>query len=394
MSLIKLPPGMTPEQWAASPQAQNRPRDLARRPGRDYDPATGEILRDGQPTGMFPSPPPPPPAGGRRPVSQQPQLPPPTPLHPGRLPRPTIRPDGSRGPGFGKGPPIGPNLVPDWSKVPFDPSDPDNYWGGGKGPGTPYPPVAAPGQAQPKVDPAAAATRPQDSARNQIAAALREMFPEMDPGQIQVLSAQLAAEYQRERTAAVDSLRPEAPMAEPTEQMEFDEAYQGMRANERAEDRMRQRMEQQLRQEEAEQRRMEQTRQAAARRPLGHAGPQSSPQYSGPGKVGGGDWPAPVQPPRKITPPGVALPSPGMAQPVQDPYATPTPDLGQWYEKMVGDGMPPMEASNRVSTARYYADNWKMSDAEQEMYWELVLGGTSPSKAVSQAREYYRYRPS
>jgi hypothetical protein len=206
-----------------------------------------------------------------------------------------------------------------------------------------------PGQAQPKVAPDAAATRPQDAARNEISTALKEMFPELAPGKIQQLSAQLAAEYQRERTAAADSLRPQAPMAEPTEQMEFDEAYQGMRANERAEDRMRQRMEQQLRQEEAEQRRMDQARQrsqhslAASRiamlresharqygeqsamqkygpRPRhagdelaaglqGQVGPQSSPQYSGPGKVGGGDWPAPVKPPRNIT-------SPGMAQPV------------------------------------------------------------------------------
>jgi hypothetical protein len=177
-------------------------------------------------------------------------------------------------------------------------------------------PPAPPGQAQPKVDPAATATRPQDSARNQIATALREMFPELDPGKIQVLSSQLAAEYQRERTAAVDSLRPEAPMAEPTEQMEFDEAYQGMRANERAEDRMKQRMEQQLRQEEAEQRRMEQTRQrsqqslAASRREMlreSHArqyGEQSAMQKYGPRPRHLGD---------ELK---AGLPSPGMAQPV------------------------------------------------------------------------------
>lgn len=121
-------------------------------------------------------------------------------------------------------------------------------------------PITSPGQAQPKSDPAAKATRPKDAARNEIARALKEMFPELDPGKIQVLSGQLAEDYQRERTAAVDSLRPQAPMAEPTEQMEFDEAYQGMRANERAEDRMKKRMEQQLLKDQADQRRAGQSK--------------------------------------------------------------------------------------------------------------------------------------
>jgi hypothetical protein len=203
MSLIKLPPGMTPSEYWASPEGQRTAAHQKR-----FQDELAQKQSAAAPGPAFKPPP------GRRPVS-------------------------------------GGQVAP-----------------------------SPPGQAQPKVAPDAAATRPQDSARNQIAAALQEMFPELDPGKIQVLSAQLAAEYQRERTAAVDSLRPKAPMAEPTEQMEFDEAYQGMRANERAEDRMRQRMEQQLRKEEAEQRRMEQARQAAAGR----------------------------RPPRKLTPPGMAQP--------------------------------------------------------------------------------------
>jgi hypothetical protein len=73
--------------------------------------------------------------------------------------------------------------------------------------------------------------------------------------------------------------------------------------------------------------------------------------------------------------------------------ATAGPDLGAWYDKMVSDGRPPAAAGALASQASYYAKNWHMSDNEREMYWQLVQGGTRPSDAVGQAREYYRRRP-
>jgi hypothetical protein len=301
MSLIKLPPGMTPAQFWASPQGQQAAAhqkrfqdELAQRQG--WEPH--DFLPDHS---RPPAPPAPRPAGGRRPVSQRPQFtPPPPPQYQG----PEMGGVWQNGVKIGDAP---------WGPPAFhvDPAT------GQRLPRPlPMPPPAPPGQAQPKVDPAAAATRPRDAARNEIAAALKEMFPELDPGKIQVLSAQLAAEYQRERTAAVDSLRPEAPMAEPTEQMEFDEAYQGMRANERAEDRMRQRMEQQLRSERVSQGRMDAARsraeinRAASTRAMlreSHArqyGEQSAMQKYGPRPRTLGD---------ELK---AGLPSPGMAQPV------------------------------------------------------------------------------
>jgi hypothetical protein len=334
MSLVQIPAGMTPAQFWASPQGQQAAAhqkrfqdELAQRQG--WEPH--DFLPDHS---RPPAPPAPRPAGGRRPVSQRPQFtPPPPPQY--------------------QGPEMG-GVWQNGVKIGDAPAGPPQF--GRDAPGPPPPPrpiPIPPGQAQPKVDPAAAATRPRDAARNEIAAALKEMFPELSPGRIQMLSLELAEEYQRERTAAVDSLRPEAPMAAPTEQMEFDEAYQGMQDTERAEDRMRRRMEQQLRQEEAEQRRMEQTRQAAARRPLGHAGPQSSPQYSGPGKVGGGDWPAPVQPPRTITPPGAKRP---MRHPDFVADMDPSNRWGQaivtWYNPETGETvtMPDGSYSPRSGT--------------------------------------------
>jgi hypothetical protein len=293
MSLVQIPAGMTPEQFWASPQGQQAAAhqkrfqdELAQRQG--WEPPHNFLPDHSRPP---PAPPAPRPAGGRRPVSQRPQFtPPPPPQY--------------QGPQMGGGEPYVPPFHVDPVTMQRQPRP------------LPMPPPAPPGQAQPKVDPAATATRPRDAARNEIAAALKEMFPELDPGKIQVLSAQLAAEYQRERTAAVDSLRPEAPMAEPTEQMEFDEAYQGMRANERAEDRMRQRMEQQLRSERVSQGRMDAARsraeinRAASTRAMlreSHArqyGEQSATQKYGPRPRNLGD---------ELK---AGLPSPGMAQPV------------------------------------------------------------------------------
>jgi hypothetical protein len=165
MSLIQLPPGMTPEQYWASPQGQQTA-------------ARQKQLRDEMAQGQYAAPSPAaPPRPGRRPVSAPSR---PAPEYPTRRSWPPPPPV----PGIEYGP------------------GPDPY--------------VSPGQAQPKVDPAATATRPRDAARNEIAAALKEMFPELSPGQIQKLSQELADEYRRERTAAVDALRPARPgMAEP-----------------------------------------------------------------------------------------------------------------------------------------------------------------------------------
>ena len=272
---------------------------------------------------------------------------------------------------------------------------------------TPMPPPAPrpvpPGQAQPKVDPAAAATSPQDEVRNQIATALKEMFPELDPGKIQQLSAQLAADYQRERTAAVDSLRPEAPMAQPTEQMAADEAYANAQTAERAEDRMRRRMEQQLRQEQADSSRMDSARRrseqslAASRQQMlreSHVrqyGEQSAMQKYGPRPRHPGDELA------------AGLPSPGMAQPAQDPYETSAPAQEQ-QPRPVNSGEQMREeqrAAARGSQRRNQERSEQMSEAGRQRraaarerveayYWDLVGSGVSNEQAAARAKQAAR----
>jgi hypothetical protein len=149
------------------------------------------------------------------------------------------------------------------------------YWGGGTGGAIP------PGQAQPKADPYEAATPTPMDTFQEIFEALEEMAPDMPSHQRRAVARSLAEEYRRERMEAMDSLRPPVPMAEPTEQMEFDQAYSEMQDVGRAEDRMKARMERQLLQEQTDARRMEQARRNAERSRAG-AGPRPSPGMAQP----------------------------------------------------------------------------------------------------------------
>lgn len=218
MSLIKLPPGMTPEEFFATPEGRRaaeyqrrfnegtqdarqtarplpparplpspspRARDFAILPGRDKDPETGEWLD--------------------------------TPGYPIMTPAPTP-----------------PNAPPSPAR---------------RGPWKPPPQTSKPGQAQPKIDPEMNATRLMDATTSDLSAALAEMFPEMGRGERHSLARQLAEEYMRDRSQARTELRPKHPTAPDTEQMEFENAYSKMSQERAREERMRKRMEQAMAEE-------------------------------------------------------------------------------------------------------------------------------------------------
>lgn len=216
MSLIKLPPGMTPEEFFATPEGR-RAAEYQRRFNEDPQ--------------------------GTKPISRP--LPPARPVTP------------PRGPGAGG------HKARDFAVLPGRDIDPETgevlnagrpgvgAWGASE-PGAPAGgkrPTFKPGQAQPKVNPEMSATRLMDATTSDLSSALAEMFPEMGPGERHSLARQLAEEYMRERSQARTELRPKHPTAPDTEQMEFETAYSKMSQERAREERMRKRMEQALAEE-------------------------------------------------------------------------------------------------------------------------------------------------
>jgi hypothetical protein len=263
----------------------------------------------------------------------------------------------------------------------------------------------------------------------EIFEALEEMAPDMPSGQRRAVARSLAEEYRRERMEAMDSLAP-VPMAEPTEQMEFDQAYSEMQDVGRAEDRMKARMEAQLREERVAEMKKNQLEQRRANAQQGRAGvvggrPQwqmdgQRPDARGNAPGSGGDVGGPrpgmpgVGPQRgrnphpdfvslhgdgkrfgmgivhfynpetgeEVTMPDSGyepragtpwrrgrMPSPGMAQPI------PPPSQGD-----------PLGAADPEPVA-------KRGRSKEEMYWELVDGGMSPAEASKMVRDAFAYMP-
>lgn len=183
MSLIQLPPGMTAEQYMATPEGQRVSQELAkfqawmdaqqRRSGSPYGPPMGDAL---------PPPESAPAARPRQPAQRQP--------------------------------------VTRRGKTPL-----------------------SQGRAQPKADPAMNSMRLMDATVSDLSAALAEMFPELGVGERSMLARELAEEYMRERREAASALKPKHPVAPMTEQMEFDTAFSKMSQERAREERMRKRME-------------------------------------------------------------------------------------------------------------------------------------------------------
>lgn len=213
MSLIKLPPGMTPEEFFATPEGR-RAAEYQRR----FNEGTQDARQTARP------------------------LPPARPL-PSPSPRPVGR-DRAILPGRDKDPETGEMLG--------TPGYPIRQ----SGPAAAEPPIrrhppqtSKPGQAQPKIDPEMNATRLMDATTSDLSAALAEMFPEMGRGERHSLARQLAEEYMRDRSQARTELRPKHPTAPDTEQMEFENAYSKMSQERAREERMRKRMEQAMAEE-------------------------------------------------------------------------------------------------------------------------------------------------
>jgi hypothetical protein len=234
----------------------------------------------------------------------------------------------------------------------------------------------------------------------EIFEALEEMAPDMPSGQRRAVARSLAEEYRRERMEAMESLAP-VPMAEPTEQMEFDQAYSDMQDVGRAEDRMKARMEAQLREERIAEMKKNQLEQRRANAQQGRAGvvggrPQwqmdgQRPDAWGNPPPGAATGPRPGMPGVAPRPPGVfrghvfldddgdgvddrdqsgpRRPSPGMAQPI------PPPSQGD-----------PLGAADPEPVA-------KRGRSKEEMYWELVDGGMSPAEAAKMVRDAFAYMP-
>jgi hypothetical protein len=363
--LIKLPPGMTPEQYWKTPEGQATaerqeqgyrqgwpvlPPSPGSRPGlllgqgEDYQSLTIADDRPPRPTKYTYSPP----GDSRRSPITRPRQPPsastppngPPPHSPPGWRRP--RPDGSvlRRP-------------PELPVVPLP-----AYAGAGARPRGPHP-----GQAQPKADPYEAATPAPMDTFQEIFEALEEMAPDLPSHQRRAVARSLAEEYRRERMDAMDSLRPPVPMAEPTEQMEFDQAYSDMQDVGRAEDRMKARMEDQLREErvaEMNKNQLEQRRANAQQGRAGVVGGRPQWQMDGQRPDARGNAPAGAATGPRPGMPGVGpRPTPGMAQPI-----------------------PPASQGDPLG-----------GRSEQEMYWELVDGGMSPAEAAKAVRDAFAYMP-
>lgn len=321
--LIKLPPGMTPEQYFQTPEGQR----TAERQGQDYQNLTIADDSPPRPTKYTYRPP------GityRSPITRP----------PARQLQPAASP-AQVDPGFQYTPP---------PIVPLPP-----YTGAGaRQPAMRKPPAV--GQAQPKADPYEAATKTPMDTFQEIFEALEEMAPDLPSHQRRQIAQQLADEYRRERSEAIDSLGSPPPMAEPTEQMEFDQAYSDMEAGGRAEDRMKARMEAQLREDAiAERGRVSPEVQRARNQQRA-----ASMLPQGPRKVTDGVLERNAQFDGRTGMPGAgAMPTPGMAQ------AIPPPSQGD-----------PLGGRSK-----------------QDMYRELVDGGMSPAEASRAVEDFFAYMP-
>lgn len=188
MSQIQLPPGMTADQYMATPEGQRAAQELAARFQAWMDAQqrrSGPAYRPGID---------PPPYG--RPMGDA--LPPPAYAPPSRPRQPVTRRD----------------------KAPL-----------------------SPGRAQPKISSDMNATRLMDTTVSDLSAALAEMFPEMGVGERSMLSRELAEDYMRERREAASAIKQKTPVAPMTEQMEFDTAFSKISQERAREERMRKRME-------------------------------------------------------------------------------------------------------------------------------------------------------
>lgn len=321
MSLIQLPPGMTPEQYWESPEGRReaeaqrlfQEETLAKRRRQAAQPAAPNL-----PTTF----------GARLPAPQR--LPPARPGEGGQLPDP----------GF-----YGNPLPPVWDM------------------GQPQPrptPIKAPGQAQPAQDPYASSTKTKgvnDIAR-EIEAALAEMVPDMGDAERRLMAADLAREYRQRRDEVVRGMtRPAQEKRDLGRESKWDgnkyeytdtPEYQAKLAARQESQRM-QEASQAQRREQHQARMAQLTRQMAedaSRQRVGGRAPESA-----------ADSPERRQAAKRFND-YVRGPSPGMAQAIpQQSEGTPYggPSQQDMYWRLVDGGMDPVQASQQVRRAFAHA---------------------------------------
>jgi hypothetical protein len=219
-----------------------------------------------------------------------------------------------------------------------------------------------PGGARPAQDPYASSTKAKgvNDIAKEIEAALADMAPDLGDAERRLMAADLARQYRQQRGEAVRGMT-RAPMAPPTEQMEFDQAYSEMQSAGRTEDRIKARLERELREErvsEMKQNQLEQRRVNARQRSVEAAAGRPQWQMEGRRPEARGNAPAGAATGPRPGMPGVGPPA-GNAQPIA----------------------PPSQGSA-------YGGRDK-----QAMYWELVDGGMSPAEARKQVRSAFHWAP-